>query len=275
MHQVRLAPFVHGDEEGFEAFAVVGHGVFDLGRDLGVDFAVDDVMVLQFAQVAGEHFFRHVGDELLQFAEAERPFMHEMEQDDGLPFPHEDLEGRFDRPFRPFAVAFVCQCTFLLSLGILDDTTAHSCAYFQRFILQIIITVGRKLKQGGMRTMKWTVRIIQGILAVGFIFFSFMKLSANPMQVEAFNDVYGYGTGFMYMVGAIELVAAIGLIIGFWKKGLAAFFSAVLMVVMTGAAFTHLIAGQGIGVAATPLVLLILSAVVFFGHRKTREVAAA
>ncbi|MGG4548989.1 DoxX family protein [Rossellomorea marisflavi] len=123
--------------------------------------------------------------------------------------------------------------------------------------------------------MKWTVRIIQGLLAVGFIFFSFMKLSANPMQVEAFNDVYGYGTGFMYMVGAIELVAAIGLIIGFWKKGLAAFFSAVLMVVMTGAAFTHLIAGQGIGVAATPLVLLILSAVVFFGHRKTREVAAA
>ncbi|HVH96848.1 MAG TPA: DoxX family protein, partial [Bacillus sp. (in: firmicutes)] len=95
--------------------------------------------------------------------------------------------------------------------------------------------------------MRRTVRIIQGLLVIGFLFFGFMKLSANPMQVEAFNNVYGYGTGFMYVVGAIEIISAIGLLIGYWKKNLVPIFSGVLIVVMAGAVFTHLQAGQGFG----------------------------
>ena len=116
--------------------------------------------------------------------------------------------------------------------------------------------------------MRWTVRIIQGLLVIGFLFFGFMKLSANPMQVEAFNNVYGYGTGFMYAVGAIEIISAIGLLIGYWRKNLVPIFSGVLIVVMAGAVFTHLQAGQGFGVAITPLILLILAVVVFWGQKK-------
>jgi putative oxidoreductase len=116
-----------------------------------------------------------------------------------------------------------------------------------------------------------TVRIIQGLLVIGFLFFGFMKLSANPMQVEAFNNVYGYGTGFMYVVGAIEIISAIGLLIGYWKKNLVPIFSGVLIVVMAGAVFTHLQAGQGFGVAMTPLILLILAVVVFWGQKKLNQ----
>jgi putative oxidoreductase len=119
--------------------------------------------------------------------------------------------------------------------------------------------------------MRRTVRIIQGLLVIGFLFFGFMKLSANPMQVEAFNNVYGYGTGFMYVVGAIEIISAIGLLIGYWKKNLVPIFSGVLIVVMAGAVFTHLQAGQGFGVAMTPLILLILAAVVFWGQKKLNQ----
>jgi len=116
--------------------------------------------------------------------------------------------------------------------------------------------------------MKWTVRILQGLLAVGFLLFGFMKVSANPMQVDAFTNIYGYGTGFMYVVGIVEIISAIGLVIGFWKKKLVPIFSGLLVVVMAGAVFTHLMAGQGFGVAMMPLILLILSIIVFVGQRK-------
>ncbi|WP_145409617.1 DoxX family protein [Paenibacillus xylanexedens] len=116
--------------------------------------------------------------------------------------------------------------------------------------------------------MKWVLSIIQGLLAVGFIMFGLMKLGGSADQVEAFRDVYKYGVGFMYVTGAIELLAAIGLISGFWRKQIGIGASAVLSVIMLGAILTHFIAGQGFGVAATPLVLLILNLVLLWGWRK-------
>ncbi|MBB6023764.1 putative membrane protein YkgB [Paenibacillus sp. JGP012] len=119
--------------------------------------------------------------------------------------------------------------------------------------------------------MKWTVRILQGVLAVGFLLFGFMKVSANPMQVEAFTNVYRYGTSFMYVVGAIEILSAIGLLIGYWKSRLVPVFSGLLVIVMAGAVFTHFKSGQGFDVAVAPLVLLLLAAVVLVGERRMKK----
>jgi putative oxidoreductase len=119
--------------------------------------------------------------------------------------------------------------------------------------------------------MKWTVRILQGLLAVMFLMTGFMKLSGDPGQVDAFTNIYGYGTGAMYAVGIIEIVAAIGLIVGYWKKNLVLLFSGILVVVMAGAVFTHLMAGQGFGVAMMPFILLLLAAVLFLSQRKLQK----
>jgi putative oxidoreductase len=119
--------------------------------------------------------------------------------------------------------------------------------------------------------MKWTVRILQGLLAVMFLMTGFMKLSGDPGQVDAFTNIYGYGTGAMYAVGIVEVVAAIGLIVGYWKKNLVLVFSGLLVVVMAGAVFTHLMAGQGVGVAMMPFILLLLAAVLFLGQRKLQK----
>jgi uncharacterized membrane protein YphA (DoxX/SURF4 family) len=116
--------------------------------------------------------------------------------------------------------------------------------------------------------VKWTVRVLQVLVGVGFLLFGFMKLSGDPTQVAAFNDIYGYGTGFMYIVGGVELISALGILLGFWKKTFIPVFSGVLIVVMAGAVFTHLQAGQGFGVALTPLILLVLSLVLLLGQRK-------
>jgi putative oxidoreductase len=116
--------------------------------------------------------------------------------------------------------------------------------------------------------MKWTTRIIQVLLVLGFLMFGFMKLSGNPMQVQAFTEIYGYRESFMYVVGTIELLAAIGLVIGFWKPRIALFSAGILTITMAGAVVTHFKSGQGMGVAATPLILLILALIVVLGRTK-------
>ncbi|MFE4709285.1 MULTISPECIES: DoxX family protein [unclassified Paenibacillus] len=56
----------------------------------------------------------------------------------------------------------------------------------------------------------------------------------------------------MYAVGAIEILAVVGLLLGFWKKKLVPVFSSVLVVVMTGAILTHIRAHQGFDVIVMP-----------------------
>ncbi|WP_418936972.1 DoxX family protein [Paenibacillus anseongense] len=40
-----------------------------------------------------------------------------------------------------------------------------------------------------------------------------MKLTENAQQVELFTEVFGYAKGFMYFVGACEVLGALGLIL--------------------------------------------------------------
>lgn len=116
--------------------------------------------------------------------------------------------------------------------------------------------------------MKWTIRILQGLLAAAYLMFGFMKLSANPMQVEAFTTTYGYNLSFMYIVGAVELLAGIGLIIGFWKPRIAFFSAVIIVITMAGATLTHIRSDQGMSVAAFPIILLILALIVVRGRFK-------
>lgn len=114
--------------------------------------------------------------------------------------------------------------------------------------------------------MKWVIRILQGLLAVGFAAFGVMKLTGNAMQVQIFEG-FGYPLGFMYFVGSCEVLGAIGLLVGFWKSRIALLASGGLVLLMVGAVFAHFKAGQGIGLAMPALVFFILSLVVLLGKR--------
>ncbi|KRF44067.1 DoxX family protein [Paenibacillus sp. Soil787] len=116
--------------------------------------------------------------------------------------------------------------------------------------------------------MKWTIRILQGLLAAAFLMFGILKLAAHPIQVEAFTTTYGYGLSFMYIVGAIELLAGIGLIIGFWKPRIAFYSAGTIVVIMAGAMLTHVRSGQGMKAAALPLLFLMLALIVVLGRSK-------
>ena len=110
---------------------------------------------------------------------------------------------------------------------------------------------------------KFSVGIIQILLAIAFMYFGYMKLTASAIHVENFTEVYGYGTFIMYGVGAVEVTSAIGLLIGFWKKGFLPISSCSLAVLMVGATSTHLMVGQGIEIAMKPFIFLVLNVVIF------------
>lgn len=115
--------------------------------------------------------------------------------------------------------------------------------------------------------MKWFVRIFQGLLTVAFILTGVMKITGNAQQVQLFTDVFGYSLGFMHFVGVCEILGGVGLLIGFWNPRIALLASGGLVLLMAGAAFSHLHAGQGIGVAMPSLILLVLGVVIFIGKR--------
>jgi putative oxidoreductase len=114
--------------------------------------------------------------------------------------------------------------------------------------------------------MNWVTRIIQGLLVVGSILLSVMKLTGNELLVQTFISL-GYSVGFMYFVGVCEMLGAIGLLVGFWRPKLALLSSVGLVLLMVCAVFSHLKAGQGMGAAMPALVLLILSLIFLIGKR--------
>jgi len=114
--------------------------------------------------------------------------------------------------------------------------------------------------------MVWVIRVIQALLIIDFLVSGIMKLVGNDMAVQEFTEVYNYSLGFLYTIGILEVLGALGLFIGYWKPKLALFSSAGLALIMLGAIFTLLNAGQEIMVLM-PLLVLILSIIVFIRNR--------
>ncbi|MET3195983.1 DoxX family protein [Bacillus sp. OAE603] len=115
--------------------------------------------------------------------------------------------------------------------------------------------------------MKWLTRILQVVLVIAFLMSGAVKLSGNIQMLHDFKEVYGYSKGFMYLIGGFEILGAIGLIVGFWKSKIATLASAGLAIIMAGAVYTHLSAGQDLNVAMAPFVLLVLTLIVLFSRR--------
>ena len=105
----------------------------------------------------------------------------------------------------------------------------------------------------------WTLQIL---LALFFAFASaYPKLTGHPSAAVTF-DAIGYGDWFMYLVGALELAGAIGLLIPV-LSGLTALAFVALMI----GAFVYEVTVIGAGFWYTPLVLVVLFAFIAWGRR--------
>ena len=80
------------------------------------------------------------------------------------------------------------------------------------------------------------IRILSYVLAFIFLASGLAKLLALQFEVEAFSR-WGFSISFMYLVGAIEVAGAIGLLISRWSSLVAL----CLAVFMLGAIGIHII----------------------------------
>ncbi|MTH54999.1 DoxX family membrane protein [Bacillus mangrovi] len=103
--------------------------------------------------------------------------------------------------------------------------------------------------------------IIQILLGLAFLFFGFLKFGK---QMDAEFTRYGYPRWFRFFTGAVELVSGAFLLAGFWNEGLAAWGSLLAVLTMLGAIVTHLKVKDAGGKFTTPVVLLLLSAFLFY-----------
>ena len=102
--------------------------------------------------------------------------------------------------------------------------------------------------------------VTQIALAAMFLFAGGSKLVGAPAMVDLFAAI-GLGQWFRYVTGAIEISAAVALLIPS-----AALFGAMLLIpTMLGAAATNLFLGQSL---APPLVLLLVAVAVAWARRK-------
>ncbi|MFQ5779042.1 MAG: DoxX family protein, partial [Terriglobia bacterium] len=101
----------------------------------------------------------------------------------------------------------------------------------------------------------WTLQIL---LAALFVMSALAKLTSNPEMVERFRQ-WGYPDNFYYLVGATELLGAIGLLI----PRVAAYGASALMVIMVGASLTHLLHEETSRVAFTGVIFLLLAGVAY------------
>lgn len=115
--------------------------------------------------------------------------------------------------------------------------------------------------------MKWFFRIIQGLLVIVFSLAGIKKLIGHEQQVQMFTEVLGYSLWFMYLTGIFEILLAIGFLVGFWKSQFTFHTSVWSVLLMAGAAISHINAGEEIVEAMPSIILLILGSVTFIGKR--------
>ena len=106
--------------------------------------------------------------------------------------------------------------------------------------------------------VSWVVQIL---LAAFYVLAASSKLISGPQVIERFRH-WGFPDKFYLVVGTLELLGAIGLLI----PRLAGYAASGLIVLMIGAALTHLINGEGLQVLR-PLIFIVLLAVVVYLRR--------
>jgi uncharacterized membrane protein YphA (DoxX/SURF4 family) len=103
--------------------------------------------------------------------------------------------------------------------------------------------------------ISWVVQIL---LATFYVLAASGKLMSRPQVIEMFRH-WGFPDKFYLVVGALELLGAIGVLI----PRLAGYAASGLIVLMIGAALTHLINGEGLQVLRPLIFIMSLALIVY------------
>lgn len=115
--------------------------------------------------------------------------------------------------------------------------------------------------------MKWTLRILQGLLGLVFLGSGGSKLAGSADMVDDF-DRFHYPQWFRVVTGAVEVSGALGLLLGLFRPALAPLAGLLLGATMTGALATHAKVKDPNDKFAPPTLLLILVALVSVARQR-------
>lgn len=104
--------------------------------------------------------------------------------------------------------------------------------------------------------------VLSVLLALLFLFTGAMKLMGSEQVAEEFGR-FGFPVFFSYVIGLVEISCGFLL----FAPAVAAYAAGMLILVMLGASGSHLMAGDGLGKAAVPLVIGVLLALVAYWRR--------
>ena len=111
--------------------------------------------------------------------------------------------------------------------------------------------------------------VVTVLLSLAFLLSGIVKLTGAEQMRQGFEN-WGYPIFFMYFIGLCEVAGAIGL----WLRRFSLAAKVCFIILMAGAASTHLVFDT-FKEAMAPVILMILTAVVLALHRKEREGGAA
>jgi len=115
--------------------------------------------------------------------------------------------------------------------------------------------------------MKWLARILHVLLIPLIASAGLFKLVSGAETIrEVYSEPLGYSVWFIYVIGVFELLAAIGLIAGFWWSGIGFASLGVIFIILSGAVGSNLYAGLYAD-AISPLIGLILAIAVYLANR--------
>ncbi|MBD3919105.1 DoxX family protein [Paenibacillus sp. PR3] len=115
--------------------------------------------------------------------------------------------------------------------------------------------------------MKWIVRILQGLVALDFLFAGASKIFASSDQIrELFTDKLGTPAALIYIVGVLEALAGLALIAGYRSRKAAVASIIVMIAILIGATVTNLAAGL-VADAMVPFAILIVVLFLLFLKR--------
>ena len=107
--------------------------------------------------------------------------------------------------------------------------------------------------------------VITVLLTLAFLGSGIMKLTGSEQISQGFEK-WGYPIFFMYVIGLCEVAGAIG----FWLRRFSYAAKVCIILLMAGAVLTHLVFDT-FQEAVPPLVLIVLTAVTLWLHRRERD----
>lgn len=109
--------------------------------------------------------------------------------------------------------------------------------------------------------MKVVMWILQGLLVLVFLASGGQKLLGSEQLAAEFVR-FGYPVWFMYVTGLVEVTAALGLLVGFFRPAIMPLAALLLVGTMLGALLTHVRIGDPLQQTVGSAVLLVIAATV-------------